>query len=137
MVQHNVFGERELPEEGGSAMLRFMSLTDGTKAGASAAYVGDTYDLVLPIDAKRALAEGDTVMVNVQIMARDGEPGLATMNLFRLENGNVVEHWEIAHPVPMTRRAGSFNPVACGPAIAGPRSRGPVRAGCRLVVSDV
>ena len=52
---------------------------------------------------KRVLADGDFVIVHAHARANPDDPadrGTAVMDIFRLENGKVVEHWDVAQPVP-------------------------------------
>ena len=52
---------------------------------------------------KRVLADGDFVVVHAHAKANPADPndrGTAVMDIFRLENGKVVEHWDVAQPVP-------------------------------------
>jgi predicted SnoaL-like aldol condensation-catalyzing enzyme len=52
---------------------------------------------------KRVFADGDYVIVHAHARARPDDPadrGLAVMDIYRLENGKVVEHWDVAQPVP-------------------------------------
>ena len=48
---------------------------------------------------KRMVAEGDLVAVHMHIRF-GGSPGLAVMDMFRLENGKIVEHWDVIQDVP-------------------------------------
>lgn len=43
---------------------------------------------------KRMVAEGDLVAVHMHLAFGDG-PGLAVMDMFRLEEGKIVEHWDV------------------------------------------
>jgi predicted SnoaL-like aldol condensation-catalyzing enzyme len=91
---------------------------------ASAAYIGDVYvqhhpgvpdgpdalsghvtqlrrefpDFVL--DIKRAVAEDDMVVTHSLLVRKSGDPGLAMVDIFRLENGKIVEHWDVIQEVP-------------------------------------
>jgi predicted SnoaL-like aldol condensation-catalyzing enzyme len=52
---------------------------------------------------KRVFADGDYVIVHAHARANPADPadrGSAVMDIFRLENGKVVEHWDVAQPVP-------------------------------------
>ena len=51
-------------------------------------------------DVKRAFAEGDYVVVHVHAVREPGTRGLAIVDIFKLENGKIVEHWDVAQPVP-------------------------------------
>lgn len=57
------------------------------------------------VEFKRVLADGDFVVVHAH--ATSGQPddrGSAVMDIFRLENGKVVEHWDVIQPIPETAR---------------------------------
>jgi predicted SnoaL-like aldol condensation-catalyzing enzyme len=52
---------------------------------------------------KHVFADGDYVIVHAHARARPNDPadrGSAVMDIFRLENGKVVEHWDVVQPVP-------------------------------------
>jgi predicted SnoaL-like aldol condensation-catalyzing enzyme len=50
---------------------------------------------------KRVFADGDYVIVHVHAVREPGTRGLAIIDIFRCdENGKVVEHWDVAQPVP-------------------------------------
>ncbi|HVN97993.1 MAG TPA: ester cyclase [Syntrophorhabdaceae bacterium] len=56
---------------------------------------------------KRIIAEGDLVMLHSHNIFAPGDEGhaqapfgVASINIFRLENGKVVEHWDVREPVP-------------------------------------
>jgi predicted SnoaL-like aldol condensation-catalyzing enzyme len=51
---------------------------------------------------KHVLAEGDYVMVHDHAVREPGSRGLAIFNLYKFENGKVVEHWDVIQPVPET-----------------------------------
>ena len=54
----------------------------------------------LRIDFKRFIAEGDLVAVHSHMIPTPGARGTAVMDIFRLENGKVVEHWDVLQEVP-------------------------------------
>jgi len=49
---------------------------------------------------KRAFADGDFVILHVHAIREPGERGVAIVDIFRLENGKVVEHWDVIQPIP-------------------------------------
>ena len=62
-------------------------------------------------DVKRVIAEGDLVMLHVHSTRDDGTPGRAIVDIFRLENGMIVEHWDNVDTLPPTHElanAGKF-----------------------------
>jgi predicted SnoaL-like aldol condensation-catalyzing enzyme len=53
-------------------------------------------------EVKRAFAEGDFVILHVHGIREPGTRGVAIVDIFRLENGKIVEHWDVIQPVPET-----------------------------------
>ena len=53
---------------------------------------------------KRVLADGDLVMLHVHSKSTPDERGTAIVDIFRLENGKIVEHWDVMQPVPETAK---------------------------------
>jgi predicted SnoaL-like aldol condensation-catalyzing enzyme len=51
-------------------------------------------------DIKRVFAEGDFVILHVHSVREPGERGVAIVDIFRLENGKIVEHWDVVQPIP-------------------------------------
>ena len=54
------------------------------------------------IEFKRVLADGDFVVVHGHARANPEDRGSAVMDIFRLENGLVVEHWDVIQQIPET-----------------------------------
>ncbi|MCY0935584.1 nuclear transport factor 2 family protein [Streptomyces sp. H34-S4] len=54
----------------------------------------------LRLDIKRVLAEGDMVVTHSHLILEPGKPGRALADFFRLEDGKVVEHWDVIQEVP-------------------------------------
>jgi predicted SnoaL-like aldol condensation-catalyzing enzyme len=47
----------------------------------------------------RAFADGDHVIVHVHVVRWPDDPGLAVIDIFRCENGEIVEHWDVIQDV--------------------------------------
>jgi predicted SnoaL-like aldol condensation-catalyzing enzyme len=56
----------------------------------------------LRLDIKRVIAEGDLVVAHVHAKSAPDDRGTAAIDIFRLENGKIVEHWDVSQPVPDT-----------------------------------
>jgi predicted SnoaL-like aldol condensation-catalyzing enzyme len=54
----------------------------------------------LTLDIKRVLADADMVVTHSHLVLEPGTPGRALADFFRLENGKVVEHWDVIQDVP-------------------------------------
>ena len=51
-------------------------------------------------EIKRVLADGDMVILHVHGVREPGERGVAIVDIFRLENGKIVEHWDVVQEIP-------------------------------------
>jgi len=51
---------------------------------------------------KRTIAEGDLVVDHNLTTAKPGDRGTAIIDIFRLQNGKIVEHWDVLQAVPAT-----------------------------------
>ena len=49
---------------------------------------------------KRAFVDDDHVIVHVHVVRFPGDHGLAVVDIFRLENERIVEHWDVIQEVP-------------------------------------
>ena len=51
-------------------------------------------------EIKRVFADGDYVILHVHAIREPGTRGRAIVDIFKLENGKIVEHWDVAQDVP-------------------------------------
>ena len=78
------------------------SATDGSEA-----FIGfmewfmQTYPS-FQMELKRIIVEGDLVVTHSHLIRAPGERGLAVVDIFRLENGKIVEHWDVVQEIPET-----------------------------------
>jgi predicted SnoaL-like aldol condensation-catalyzing enzyme len=50
-------------------------------------------------DVQRILVDGDLAVVHVRA-SRPGAPDTAVADFYRIEDGRLVEHWDVLQPVP-------------------------------------
>ena len=51
-------------------------------------------------EIKQVFADGDFVILHVHAVRVPGTRGNAIVDIFRLENGKVVEHWDVVQEIP-------------------------------------
>ncbi|MBB4640541.1 nuclear transport factor 2 family protein [Rhizorhapis suberifaciens] len=51
---------------------------------------------------KRIFADGDYVIAHVHVVINPGDRGNAVIDIFRIQNGMIAEHWDVSQPVPAT-----------------------------------
>ncbi|WP_416978986.1 nuclear transport factor 2 family protein [Streptomyces sp. T028] len=56
----------------------------------------------LEVRPKRIIAEGDLVAFHSHFVPSPGDSGLAIVDIFRIRDGKVVEHWDVIQSVPTT-----------------------------------
>ena len=54
------------------------------------------------MESKRIIAEGNYVVLHSHLIPKSGDRGMAVVDIFRLENGKIVEHWDVVQEVPET-----------------------------------
>lgn len=100
------------------------AFNDGDPEGAVQRYLGDRYTQhnpqavdgaeafigfvkwyrgefpALHVEIKRMIAEGDLVVTHGVIRTSPEDRGNAAVDIFRLEDGKIIEHWDVLQPVP-------------------------------------
>ena len=51
------------------------------------------------VECRRVTAEDDRVVVHVMAKRTPDDPGIVSMDMFRLEEGRIVEHWDVIQEV--------------------------------------
>jgi hypothetical protein len=62
----------------------------------------------LRAENKRIFTEGDLVIAHTVGVRVPGQPGTTIVDIFRLEHGKIVEHWDLMQQIPeqsLTRTA--------------------------------
>lgn len=52
------------------------------------------------VDIKRVIAEGDLVVIHNLWKESPEDRGQAVIDIFRVENGKIVEHWDVSQEIP-------------------------------------
>jgi predicted SnoaL-like aldol condensation-catalyzing enzyme len=68
------------------------------------ARAADSPDAVQTIH--RSFVDGDHVIVHVHVSRWKGDPGFAVVDIFRMQDGMIAEHWDVLQEVPVE----SINP---------------------------
>lgn len=51
-------------------------------------------------EIKRVVAEGDTVALHVHSRTNPQDKGVAIVDIFRIKDGKIVEHWDVIQEIP-------------------------------------
>lgn len=51
-------------------------------------------------EIKRVFADGDYVILHVHVVREPGTRGSAIVDIFKLEDGKIVEHWDVIQAIP-------------------------------------
>lgn len=116
------------PAENKATVIAFyqQAFNDGQPEQAAAAHLGATYTQHNPqapdgaegfigyvrlmrgrfpelhVDVKRAIAEDDLVVTHSNMHLKPGDGGMAVVDIWRVADGRIVEHWDVMQQVPDT-----------------------------------
>lgn len=76
-----------LAEPGVAALKAFLDFVKGQSPDA-------THNI------KRSMVDGDLVMIHHHVIRHVGDPGMAVVDIFRVADGRIVEHWDVLQDVP-------------------------------------
>ncbi len=104
----------------------YQVVLNGKDADAAARYIGDSYVQHNPrvpnglaalqgfvremgrtapasrSTVKRVIAQGDMVVLHSHVQRSPEDRGMALVDMFRIADGKLVEHWDVMQPVPET-----------------------------------
>jgi predicted SnoaL-like aldol condensation-catalyzing enzyme len=74
-------------------------------AEGAAAFVESTKQWIaqspkVSVEIERVIAQGDLVVTHDLVRRSPDDRGFVGIDIFRLENGKIVEHWDARQPVP-------------------------------------
>jgi NADPH:quinone reductase-like Zn-dependent oxidoreductase/predicted SnoaL-like aldol condensation-catalyzing enzyme len=58
-------------------------------------------------EPRRAISDGDLVLLHSRNVLVPGTPGMAVFDLFRFQDGRIAEHWDVLQEVPATTASGN------------------------------
>lgn len=57
-------------------------------------------------DVKRIIVDGNFAAVHVHIVTSDGDRGTSVIDIYRLADCKIAEHWDVSQPVPAASNNG-------------------------------
>lgn len=63
-----------------------------------------------PVDIRRTAVNGDLVWLHLKTTGFNGEP-LAIIDIFRVKDGKIEEHWDVIQEIPPLRDSKNFHPM--------------------------
>lgn len=63
-----------------------------------------------PVDIRHTAVNGDFVWLHLKTTGFNGEP-LAIIDVFRVKDGKIVEHWDVIQEIPPVKESKNFHPM--------------------------
>lgn len=63
-----------------------------------------------PVDIRRTGVNGDIVWLHIKTTGLNGEP-LAVVDISRVKNGKIVEHWDVIQDIPPLSESKNSHPM--------------------------
>ena len=76
------------------------TVADGAKAAITSFKAFEAAVPTLHYDFKHIYSDGNFVIIHSEFMMKPSDPGYAVVDIFRLDKGKVVEHWDVGEVVP-------------------------------------
>ncbi|TVT25171.1 hypothetical protein FNH05_32255 [Amycolatopsis rhizosphaerae] len=83
----------------------FVEHSPGNPSGRDAflRFIADSEVAKAELDLKRVVADEEHVVVHYRMTPPGQERGLAVVDIWRLADGRIAEHWDVVQPVPQAR----------------------------------
>jgi predicted SnoaL-like aldol condensation-catalyzing enzyme len=80
----------------------FVEHSPGNPSGRDAfiEFIANTPVAQARLELKRTIAEGPYVVMHYLMVGPGEDRGTAVVDIWRFENGQIVEHWDVVQPVP-------------------------------------
>ncbi|TDD24745.1 nuclear transport factor 2 family protein [Nonomuraea diastatica] len=80
----------------------FIEHSPGNPSGREAfiAFIAEAPVAHARLDLKRVIADDDHVVMHYHMTTDDDPRGIAVVDVWRLIDGQIVEHWDVVQPVP-------------------------------------
>lgn len=63
-----------------------------------------------PVDIRHTAVNGDCVWLHLKTTGFNGEP-LAIIDIFRVKDGKIIEHWDVIQEIPPVIESKNFHPM--------------------------
>ena len=98
----NLFVHKDFAAAGTNVHPDFVTHSPGFPSGRDAFVEAMKNSPMIGADVsiKRVIADDDHAVVHLHVVPAGDERGVAVVDIVRVENGLIVEHWDVKQPVP-------------------------------------